>query len=171
MRKQNLKSPLLFLLESILVGKYLPLQRCFIEWFVRDRRILEYDGDAIVPTPVFGHVITGLVHPHLQQSTHFDFLLEEWIVVFLKELQELLGITPSGFVVVLGNEGLVGRRVLGRSTGTYHDHDENHECEWVSHDRPPLRGICFYTEARERSKGTSSITRNRKPGGSATGIL
>src|ERR1039458_4221142 len=63
---QNLEPPLLFALERRLEGMNLFLQPRLIERFVRPRRILEDDGHAEIPAPVFGSVIARLIHPALR---------------------------------------------------------------------------------------------------------
>src|SRR5580658_6720083 len=81
---ENLKTSLLFALEGLLIGIHLLLQRRFIERLVSHSRILEDNGHAEVPTPVFGRVVARLIHPDLGDPPHLHFLLEHWVVIFLE---------------------------------------------------------------------------------------
>jgi len=72
------------------------------------RRVLESDGDAIIPAAVLGHVIGGGLDLHRKHAAGFDVLLQQWIVVLQKELQELLLVSPLDLVVVLHGIRLVG---------------------------------------------------------------
>ena len=77
---------LLLSLVGLLVREELLLQSVFVEGLVGNRSILEDDGDAIVPTLVFGRVITGLIYPDLQHPAHFHFFLQQRVVILFEEL-------------------------------------------------------------------------------------
>src|ERR1700694_640899 len=81
---QNLKPTLLCALIGRLIGKELFLQSIYLKRFVGHSGILDHDGHAVVPTPVFGRVIARLVHPHLDHASHLDFFLKQGIVVLLE---------------------------------------------------------------------------------------
>src|ERR1700758_2281696 len=61
MSVENLKAPLLLAMKRFLIGIHLLLQRRLIERFIRHGGILEDNGHAVVPAPVFGGVIARLV--------------------------------------------------------------------------------------------------------------
>src|SRR5438874_12734187 len=106
MRIQNLESSLFLPLVSLLVGEELLLQWVLVEGLIGHGRILEHDGYAIVPPSVFGGVIARLIHPDFEHAPHLDFFLEQRIMIFLEKLQELVGVSPFGFVIVINYEGL-----------------------------------------------------------------
>src|ERR1700752_5370547 len=63
MRVEDFEAALLFALKCFLIGVHLLLQRGLVERLVGDGGILEDDGHAIVPAPVFGGVVARLVQP------------------------------------------------------------------------------------------------------------
>src|SRR5437660_5694068 len=63
MSVEDFKAPLLFLRICGLVGPKVLLQRVLVEGLVRGRRVLEYDGHAIIPASVFSRMVARLVHP------------------------------------------------------------------------------------------------------------
>src|SRR3979411_1350809 len=60
MSVEDFKPALLFLRIRGLVGPKLLLQYVFVERLIRNRRVLEHDGDAIIPAPVFGRMVARL---------------------------------------------------------------------------------------------------------------
>src|SRR5215472_1052630 len=104
---ENLESPLLFLLVSVLVWiQLLNDSRC-LEVVVSDRRILEDDRDAIVPTPVFRGVVPRLSSVQLENSPQFHLLLQDRVVILLEEGYEFVRMAPFRLVVILNNEWLL----------------------------------------------------------------
>src|SRR6266478_4386458 len=108
MSSKDFKPPLLFLRIRSLVGPKLLLQRVFVERLIRGRRVLEHDGHAIVPAPVFSSVVARLVHPDLEHAAHFHLLLQQRVVVLLEQLQKLICISPLRLVIVFDHERLAG---------------------------------------------------------------
>src|SRR5262249_31851293 len=107
MRNQNLKSPLLFALECDLIGIELFNQLFLAARIVKSRGAFEDNRDAEIPAAIFGRVITGFFDLHTQDATRFDLLLQDRQMILFEKLQELIGITPFGFVIVLDYVWLV----------------------------------------------------------------
>src|ERR1700721_1361954 len=84
------------------------LEWLFVDRLISDGGILENDGDAEVPASVFCGVVAGLIHPDFYDAAHFVFFFQQRIMIFLEELEEFVGVSPLGFVVVLDDEGMVG---------------------------------------------------------------
>src|SRR6202140_4813981 len=126
-RIENLKPALLLALVGRLIGPELLLQSIFLKRLIGHGGILEYDGYAVVPTPVFGSVIARLIHPYFDHAPHLDFFLEQGIVVLLEQPQELIRMSPLGFVVVLDRIGLTrrgGGALRNAGDHTHHQHNE-----------------------------------------------
>src|SRR6266705_2469471 len=70
---ENFEAPLLFALESLLVGVHLLLHSRFIERFIGHGRILEDNGHAKIPPSVFRSVIARLFHRDLGDASHLQF--------------------------------------------------------------------------------------------------
>src|SRR2546430_1547815 len=102
MRVENLESPLLLALERFLIGIQLLLQRCLIEGLISYSRVLEDDGYTKVPAAVFGRVVARLIHPDFRDASELHFFLEHGVVILLEQPQKFVGVSPLGFVVVLG---------------------------------------------------------------------
>src|SRR3984893_17934652 len=83
-RIQNLKASLLFALVGRLIRKELLLQSIFFEGLVGHGGILEHNGHAVIPAPIFSGVISRLVHPDLDHTPHLHLFLEQGIVVLLE---------------------------------------------------------------------------------------
>src|SRR5207247_641070 len=102
--KPNLEPPLLLAFEGLLIGIEL-----FDDWlFARLVRcgghVLEDDCDAVIPSPVFGRVISRLHSGHAEYSPGLNLFLEYRKVILLEQPDELIGVAPLGLVVVLGDE-------------------------------------------------------------------
>src|SRR5208337_1060611 len=113
MAGQDLEAPLLLLRVGCLVGEKLLLERVLVERLIGGGRVLEDNGDAVVPTAVFGCVVARLVHPDFEHPPYLDLLFQQWVVVLFKELEEFIGVAPLGFVVILDDERLAG--IIGGS--------------------------------------------------------
>src|ERR1035438_3645841 len=70
MRIENLKPPLLFPRVRCLVRPKLFFQSVLVKRLIGSRRVLEYDGHAIIPASIFCSVIARLVHPNLEHAPH-----------------------------------------------------------------------------------------------------
>src|SRR5439155_10661753 len=81
----------------------------------RQGRVLESDGDAIIPARVFGHVVRRRINLHGHHATALHAPLQQGVVVLEEQLQELLLLSPLHLVVVLHRVRLVGGN-LGRGT-------------------------------------------------------
>src|SRR5260370_6920101 len=64
-RIQDFKAPLFLFLIGLLIGIELLDHRGAVKIVVGDRRILEDDGDPVIPSPVFGRVAPCNGHAHL----------------------------------------------------------------------------------------------------------
>src|SRR5215471_9255164 len=93
--------------------------------------------DAVGPAAVFGGVIARLVHPDLQHASHFHLLFEQRIVVLFEELEELVGVAPLRFVIVLDYEGLAGVGGLGWRKGRQNREPKQNKYEVKFHAQSP----------------------------------
>src|ERR1700739_611769 len=76
MRVEDFEAALLFPLKCFLIGVHLLLQRGLVEWLVGDGGVLEDDGHAIVPAPVFGGVVARLVQPDFGDAAEFHLFFK-----------------------------------------------------------------------------------------------
>src|SRR5271170_4417121 len=122
-RQQYLEAALLLPFISGLVGIELLDQGFFVGIGGRCKgRVLEDDGDAVVPAGVLSHVVGRGLDLDGEHSPGGDDLLEERVMVFEKEVEELPLMSPLGFVVELDGVGRVGGPLRRSSLG------ENREC-------------------------------------------
>src|SRR6266571_4846425 len=86
-------------------------------------------------------MISRLVHPHLEHAPRLHLLLEQWIVIFLEEFQELIRISPRCLVVVLDDKRLVrgGGRALRPTHHRINSEQDQQECESLHGDSPEFR--------------------------------
>src|SRR5713101_3282185 len=156
MSSKDFKSALLFLRILSLVGPKLFLQRIFVERLIRNRRILEHDGHAIVPAPVFGRVVARLVHPDLEHAAHLHLLLQQRVVVLLEQLQKLVRISPLRLVIVFDHEGLAGFGCgLGRER--YWQQSQKQQQESQFHRSSPWGMIVAHARINMRRKGSRRV--------------
>src|SRR5271157_604123 len=75
--QQDLESPLFLALVSLLIGPELLDETLFV-WVGggRHRRVLVPDGDAIIPAPIFGGVVGGLLDFHREDTAALGLLHE-----------------------------------------------------------------------------------------------
>src|SRR5215472_9389348 len=159
MRIQDLKAPLLFPFVGFLIRPELLLDGCLVESFVGHGRVPEDNGHTIVPAPVFGGVVAGLVHPDFQHPSHLDFFPQQRIVVLLEQSQELVRMSPPGLVVILDDERLIrsATEVLGGEHGRRNEqhrerstpHESSHGSLQVS-----LDGLLLHEERAARQAGS-----------------
>jgi hypothetical protein len=105
---QNFKAVLFFAIGGSLVGKELGQEGVLIDRGVGRLRVLEDDGDAVIPALLLGHVESGGVHAHRQDAALRHLGLQHRVVIFLEEFEELLLVPPVGFVVVLHDVRFAG---------------------------------------------------------------
>src|ERR1700720_2533915 len=135
---EDFETTLFFFRISGLVGPKLLFQRVFVEGFIRNSRVFEDYGHAIVPAPVFGRVIPGLIHPDLEHAAHFHLLLQQWIVVLLEQLEKLIRVPPLRLVIVFDHKGLAG--LWGRLSGNRQWQSQEHQEHKKSQFHRYLRG-------------------------------
>lgn len=109
MRKEDLEPSLLLAPKSLLVGKELFHDRLFAARVVSYSRVLEHNSHAVVPSPVFGGVIARAHRTDFQDASVLDLFLQNGKVILLEQAYELVGVTPFGLVVVIGNKRFVVR--------------------------------------------------------------
>src|SRR4029077_11769035 len=148
--------PLFFPRIRGLVGPKLLLQRVFVERLIRNRRVLEHDGDAIIPASVFGRMVTRLVHPDLEHPAHLHLLLQQRIVVLLEELQKLVGMSPLGLVIVFDHEGLAGFGCRLRWK-RYWEQRQQQQKESQFHRYSPWEMIVAHEQNNMRRKGSERV--------------
>src|ERR1700730_9095475 len=125
MSVENFETPLLFALESFLVGVHLLLESRFIERFMGHGRILEDNGHAKIPPSVFRSVIARLVHPDLGDASHLHFFFEHRIVILLEQLQKFIRMPPLRLVVILHHKGFFwGWRLRTGDDGQRHGEEQ-----------------------------------------------
>src|SRR5690348_14404468 len=100
--RKNFKATLLLAFISLLIGPELFDERFFIRIRgSRDGRILESNCNAVIPTGILSHVISRRFNSYRDDATSLPNLFEQGKVIFQKQLQKLLLMSPLHLVVVL----------------------------------------------------------------------
>jgi hypothetical protein len=105
-RNQDLESSLFFLLKGGLIRIKSLDYFLFAARVMRRGYVLENDRHTIVPSSFLGRMVSRTDGADLENTTGFDLLAKNRVVVLFEELNELVGVPPSGFVVIIDHEWL-----------------------------------------------------------------
>ena len=115
MRNEYLEPALFFALERCLIRIKLFDNGFFFTGGMEGSGAFEDDGDAKVPSAIFGCMVLWLFNLDAQDTARFDLFFEHRQMVLFEKLQEFVGVAPFGFVIILNDIGLISSSDKGNA--------------------------------------------------------